>query len=193
MIHFPQHINGKTPDQMNPDEFEEYLGLADKNLQGVAAGNYANNEFYYTEPQKESSSSVVDRILEAEYQNAEESYSHAPIVSANHLQEMIENDPITQDANAEAAGPSSIFDSFDQEEQRLVEQLSAAESKPSTQKGSKQGTSKYGDVIGAGSSQIGKNRFTQKVNLKEFQSAVNPKTSSRKDYINANKSAAVTK
>lgn len=52
---------------MNPDEFEEYLGLADKNLQGVAAGNYANNEFYYTEPQKESSSSVVDRILEAEY------------------------------------------------------------------------------------------------------------------------------
>lgn len=24
---FPDRINGKTPDQMNADEFEEYLGL----------------------------------------------------------------------------------------------------------------------------------------------------------------------
>ena len=25
---FPERVNGKTPDQMNPDEFEQFLGLA---------------------------------------------------------------------------------------------------------------------------------------------------------------------
>ena len=49
---FPESVNGKSPDQMNPDEFEEYLGLqADGNL--AAAAGFDHQEFYYgTEPVK---------------------------------------------------------------------------------------------------------------------------------------------
>ena len=37
-------MNGKSPDQMNPDEFEEYLGLQNN-------GGLASDEFYYgTQP-----------------------------------------------------------------------------------------------------------------------------------------------
>lgn len=73
---------------MNPDEFEQYLGLADAAVQDT--NGFDHQEFYYgTEPKKDSG--VVDRILEAEHlQGIDDSYSHQPIVSAQQKAEMME-------------------------------------------------------------------------------------------------------
>ncbi len=43
---FPDNVNGKTPDQMTPDEFEEYLGLA--GTEGPLGA--MDNAMYGTEP-----------------------------------------------------------------------------------------------------------------------------------------------
>ena len=89
---------------MTPDEFEQYLGLADGALPDTAG--FDQQEFYYgTEPKRDCG--VVDRILEAEQHlnGVDDSYSHQPIVSAHQKAEMIDG--------RSQNGPSSMFDSFD--------------------------------------------------------------------------------
>ena len=107
---------------MTPDEFEEYLGLA--GTEGPLGA--MDNAMYGTEPQR-NNSSAIDRMIAGEFQGAiDDSYSHQPVISAKN-----DNEELRGENND--CGPSSMFDSFDQEEQRLVDQLAASErSKPST-------------------------------------------------------------
>ena len=97
---------------MNPDEFEQYLGL-----QGTGSG-FDHQQFYYgTEPQRDRDFTEPELV-----QADEESQQSQPVVSA----------AMDGDHDDRSKHPSSIFDSFDQEEKQLVEQLTATErsSKP---------------------------------------------------------------
>ena len=54
-LFFPQQVNGKSPDQMTPDEFELYLGL----------GGLADASHYRTEQQR--GTSAFDNMHATEY------------------------------------------------------------------------------------------------------------------------------
>ena len=88
---------------MNPDEFEQYLGLRGSDTSPFA-----------TEPRKIS---AIDQMLAGTLTGVvEDSYGNEGPIEES------------KDENKyPAGGPNSMFDSFDQEEKRLVEELAASE------------------------------------------------------------------
>ena len=79
---------------MNADEFEAYLGLG--GMSKVNQGNFAT--------ERPKTTTAMDKVLAGEFQGAiEDSYSVQPVISA------------TEGVNGDE-GPSSMFDSLDQEE-----------------------------------------------------------------------------
>lgn len=153
---------------MTPEEFEEYLGL-----QGPSGG-FDHQEFYYgTEPQPDREHMIDKFISESQNMVEQDSNVNQPVVSAGaDLHHMYtEGDQERQEAN----GPSSMFDSFDQEEQKLVEAITKSEkSRQSTVKSSQQVKS---SVAVAGS------KFNSKVKAKDFMTG----STTKQDYIKANR------
>lgn len=141
---FPERVNGKTPDQMNPEEFEQYLGLRGPD----------DPSSYATAPQARKIT-ALDRIVSGELHGmVEDSYSQPVVSAAAH--NSIGRETIT-DSKGEAKPPGSMFDSFDQEEKRLIDQLAASE-----QTRKMLSPSKYPPKA------ANKSKFEQKVNVKEF-------------------------